>query len=77
MASYGVVARTLVQALLNNDPHAMKSFEGKLIGHVFPGESFEISVWKEGSKIHFLASVVERKTKALIGVLTVKEAAKL
>lgn len=55
----------------------MKSYEVRMIGHVFPGESFAIKVWKEGNKIFFLAEVVERKTKCLSGVLTVRENAKL
>jgi len=46
MATYGTVARNLVQNLLNNDPEALQSYEVKLIGHVFPGESLEIKVWK-------------------------------
>ena len=77
MASYGTVARNLVQNLLNNEPERLKAYEVRLIGHVFPGESFVINAWKEGDKIHFLAEVEERKTKALVGVLHTREMPKL
>ena len=49
----------------------------RLIGHVFPGESFDIKVWKEGDKLLFLAEVEERKTKAVVGAITIREAPKL
>jgi len=77
LASYGIVCRSIVQNLLGNDPSRIKSYETRFTGHVFPGESFEIKIWKEGNKIQFEAGVVERKTKALMGVLTVMETAKL
>lgn len=77
MASYGTVARCLVQNLLGNNSDELKSYEVRLVGHVFPGESFEIRVWKEGSKFYFDVEVVERKTKALVGVLTARERAKM
>jgi len=77
LASYGAVARNLIQNFLKNDPDALKSYEAKLTGHVFPGESFEIKVWKDGNKMHFLTEVMERKTKVLVGVLTMREDAKL
>jgi multifunctional beta-oxidation protein len=71
------VARSLVQNYLGNNPENLKSYETKMIGHVFPGESIQIETWKEGNKIIFLAGVVERKTKCLSGVLTIRENAKL
>jgi len=77
MVSYGTIARNLIQNMLKNDPDVLQAFEAKLIGHVFPGESFEIKVWKEGNKLLFLAEVAERKTKAMIGALTFRENAKL
>jgi hypothetical protein len=53
LASYGVIARNLVQNVLGNNLEALESYEAKLTGHVFPGESFEIKAWKEGNKLHF------------------------
>jgi acyl dehydratase len=77
LATYGTVARSIVQNLLGNDAEKVQSIEVRFTGHVFPGESLEINVWKEQNKLFFEASVVERKTKALVGVVTVREGAKL
>jgi len=55
----------------------MQSIEARFTGHVFPGENLEISVWKEQNKLLFEATVVERKTKAIVGVITVRESPKL
>ena len=63
--------------MLGNDASRVKSYEVRFTGHVFPGESLEIKVWKDGEKFFFEAGVVERKTKAVVGVLTVREAPKL
>ena len=47
------------------------------MGHVFPGESLKLKVWKDGEKRYFEAETVERGKKAVTGVLTVREAPKL
>ena len=71
------MARTVVQELLDNDQTRLKSFNARFIGHVFPGESMDIAIWQNENKMIFLASVVERKTKALIGEIELKPKAKL
>ena len=63
--------------MLGNDATRVKSYEVRFTGHVFPGESMEIKLWKEGERWFFEAGVVERGTKAVVGVLTIREAAKL
>lgn len=77
LASYGTVARVIVQSLLKNDPTKLKSYFARFIGHVFPGESLIVSVWNMEGSYLFLAEVEERKTKAIIGVLEVKPEAKI
>jgi hypothetical protein len=52
------VARTLVQQLFNNDPSQLKVYHARFVGHVFPGEKYKISVWKENGYIWFNATVV-------------------
>lgn len=46
LASFGIVARTLVEKLLNNDSNQLKVFHARFVGHVYPGEGYKISVWK-------------------------------
>lgn len=37
LATKGIIARTIVQNVLNNDPTRLKSFHSRFLGHVFPG----------------------------------------
>lgn len=73
LATHGTVVRAITQNLLGNDPERIKSVEVRFTGHVFPGESLEIKLWKvEGNKYYYEVEVVERKAKAISGVLTVR-----
>jgi len=37
LATKGIIARTLVEHLLDNDPTRLKSIHCRFAGHVFPG----------------------------------------
>ena len=37
LASYGIVARTLIQKLFKNDPNQLKVYHARFVGHVYPG----------------------------------------
>ena len=37
LASFGIVARALIQKLFNNDPNSLKVFHARFVGHVYPG----------------------------------------
>lgn len=43
--------------------------EIRFTGHVFPGEGLSVKLWKEENRIFFEAETVERKTKAVTGVI--------
>lgn len=77
MATYGITAKSIMQSCLGNDPTRIKSYETRFIGHVYPGESLKINIWKEADKLLFLVETVERNTKAVSGMLTIRETAKL
>jgi hypothetical protein len=37
LATYGTIARVIVQQIFDNDPSKIKSFGSRFVGHVFPG----------------------------------------
>lgn len=51
--------------------------QARFVGHVYPGETLEVSVWKEDNRYIYEAGVKERKTKALIGYIETRPEAKL
>lgn len=54
LASYGTVARVFVQEIFGNDPSRLKSIFSRFVGHVYPGETLVVSVWKiENNKYVF------------------------
>lgn len=69
--------RSVVQNLLGNDAERVQSVEIRFTGHVFPGETLNVKVWQETGKIFFEAATVERKKKALVGVIGLRDLAKL
>jgi acyl dehydratase len=76
LATYGTVVRSIVQTLLNNDAELIQSVDIRFTGHVFPGESLKIKIWKEGSRLIYEAWVVERGTKTAMGAIGLREEAK-
>ena len=72
MASYGIVAKAIVQKLLKNDANLLKVYHTRFVGHVYPGESYKIQVWKENDYLWFSAVVVERNKECLFGYLALK-----
>lgn len=61
LASYGIATK----AVLSKYPGQVKSIKVRFAGHVFPGETIKTEMWKEGNKVIFVSSIVERNAKAL------------
>jgi acyl dehydratase len=51
LCSYGIVLRTLVQALLDSDSSRVRSFHARFAGVVFPGETIRTRAWSEGERV--------------------------
>jgi acyl dehydratase len=57
LCSYGIVLRTVVDALLDSDTEAVRGFRARFAGVVFPGESIRVRAWDEGGQVLVSATI--------------------
>jgi len=60
LASYGLVAKALVDGLLDGDATRLRSLSVRFSGSVFPGQTIVTSVWEEGGRLLLEATCPER-----------------
>jgi acyl dehydratase len=57
LCSYGIVLRTVVDALLGADTAAVQGFNARFAGVVFPGETIRVRAWDEGERVVISATI--------------------
>nr|WP_245405665.1 MaoC family dehydratase [Sphingobium sp. Sx8-8] len=61
LATYGVAGRALLALLTGNDPARIRRIDARFSAPVYPGETIETALWREGpGKAAFRCRVVER-----------------
>jgi acyl dehydratase len=66
LASYGVVGRALTKAVCGDVPERVRRMDVRFSSPVYPGETFEIDIWREGpGQAAFRVRVVERDVVVL------------
>ena len=60
LCSYGVVCKAIVDHVLGGDTTKVARWQARFAGVGFPGETYQISYWKEGDEILVAASSKER-----------------
>jgi len=65
---YGISSKLVAQAFCGGDSTKIKSVYARFTSHVFPGETIQLSGWKEGNKIIFSATTTERGKEVIQGV---------
>ncbi|MBM7461503.1 MaoC/PaaZ C-terminal domain-containing protein [Rhodococcus coprophilus] len=60
LASYGVVCKAVVDGLLDGDPTRVRSFSVRFAGSLYPGETIETAVWRDGDTLTIVATCPER-----------------
>jgi acyl dehydratase len=60
LCTYGVVAKSLIDAFLDGDPAQVASFSTKFAGVVFPGERLRTRVWHEDGRLLVTTTAPER-----------------
>jgi acyl dehydratase len=65
LCTFGVACKAVVDHALDGDVTPVKRYQARFSGVVFPGETIETSMWREGDKIIMRATAKERGTPAL------------
>ncbi|KAJ3207063.1 hypothetical protein HDU67_007695 [Dinochytrium kinnereticum] len=65
LCTFGIAGKHILQAYGGGDPASFKSIKVRFAKHVFPGETVETHMWREGSKVIFQVKVVERNEIAI------------
>lgn len=61
LASYGVVGRAILAALCGNEPERLKRFDVRFSSPVYPGETLQVRMWRDGPGRAFVeADAAER-----------------
>lgn len=60
LASYGLVAKALVDGLLDGDASRLRSLSVRFAGSLVPGQSIVTSVWREGTTLVLQSCCPER-----------------
>ncbi|WP_226436677.1 MaoC/PaaZ C-terminal domain-containing protein [Rhodococcus yananensis] len=66
LASYGVVCKAVVDGILDGDPARVRSFSVRFAGSLYPGETIETSVWRDGDTLTLLATCPERDGQSVL-----------
>jgi len=66
LCSYGVAGRAVLRALVDNDPARLMRLDARFSAPVYPGETIETRIWRDGeTRARFEARVVERDLRVL------------
>ncbi|MBM4335811.1 MAG: 3-alpha,7-alpha,12-alpha-trihydroxy-5-beta-cholest-24-enoyl-CoA hydratase [Deltaproteobacteria bacterium] len=65
LCSFGIVCKAVVDELLGGDVKRVARYQVRFAGVVFPGETIETSMWREGNKILIAAKTKERGTPVI------------
>ncbi|WP_166137682.1 MaoC/PaaZ C-terminal domain-containing protein [Nocardioides ochotonae] len=60
LASYGIVAKAIVDGLLDGDATRLESLSVRFAGSIHPGETIRTSVWRDGEELLLSATCPER-----------------
>ena len=65
LCSYGITCKAVVDGVLGGDTTKVARYQARFAGVAFPGETYQISYWKEGDKILIDVRSKERDAKII------------
>jgi acyl dehydratase len=77
LCTYGITARIIYDTYCGGNPDSIASMSARFTSHIFPGETIVVESYKEGSNIHFETKVKERAKVISVGVVQLRDEAKL
>lgn len=72
LASYGIVAKALVDQLLDGDASRLTALAVRFAGMVTPGQTIRTSVWRDGSDLTLVATCSERDGATVLSHATAR-----
>ena len=65
LCSFGIVCKAAVDAMLDGDVAQVARYQARFAGVLFPGETIETSMWREGKQILINAKCKERNAPVI------------
>jgi acyl dehydratase len=65
LCTYGIVAKAVIDAVLDGDATAVGSWSAKFVGIMLPGETLRVRIWSEDGRFLVTAESVERSAPVL------------
>jgi len=65
LCTFGIATKHIVQGFGNNDPKTVRSIKARFSKSVYPGETIQTEMWREGDRVVFQVRVVERDVLAI------------
>jgi acyl dehydratase len=66
LASFGLVAKSLVDEVLNGDVSRLTGFSVRFAGSLYPGQSLSTSVWRDGDLLRLASVCPERQAAPVL-----------
>jgi acyl dehydratase len=77
LCTKGVCAKLVYETYCNGDPTMITKVGSRFVGHVFPGETLTVEMWKKDNLVYYEAKVKERGTTALKAYIQLNDKPKL